>query len=45
MRSYLMVGVLMDAGDLAAAERVGAATLASARAVGDLSTVTSLLTF
>ena len=34
----------MEAGDLAAAERVGAATLASARAVGDLSTVNSLLT-
>ena len=45
LRSYLMFGVLMEAGDLAAAERVGAATLASARAVGDLSTVVSLLTF
>jgi DNA-binding CsgD family transcriptional regulator len=45
LRSYLMFGALMEAGDLAAAERVGAATLASARAVGDLSTVVSLLTF
>jgi DNA-binding CsgD family transcriptional regulator len=35
--------VLLEAGDLTAAERVGPATLASARAVGDLSTVTSLL--
>jgi predicted ATPase/DNA-binding CsgD family transcriptional regulator len=45
LRSYLMFGALMEAGDLAAAERVGAATLASARAVGDLSIVLSLLTF
>jgi DNA-binding CsgD family transcriptional regulator len=45
LRSYLTFAVLMEAGDLAAAERVGAATLASARAVGDLSTVVSLLTF
>ncbi len=45
LRSYLMFAVLMEAGDLTAAERVGAATLASARAVGDLSTVMSLLTF
>ena len=39
LRSYLMFAVLIEAGDLTAAERVGAATLASARAVGDLSTV------
>jgi DNA-binding CsgD family transcriptional regulator len=45
LRSYLRVGVLMEAGDLTAAERVGAATLASARAMGDLSTVMALLTF
>jgi predicted ATPase/DNA-binding CsgD family transcriptional regulator len=45
LRSYLVFGALMEAGDLAAAERVGAATLASARAVGDLSNVVSLLTF
>jgi DNA-binding CsgD family transcriptional regulator len=45
LRSYLMFGALMEAGDLAGAERVGAATLASARAVGDLSTIMSLLTF
>ena len=45
LRSYLVFGALMDAGDLAAAERVGAAALASARAVGDLSNVVSLLTF
>jgi DNA-binding CsgD family transcriptional regulator len=44
-RSYLTFGMLLEAGDLTAAERVGAATLASARAVGDLSTVNSLLTF
>jgi DNA-binding CsgD family transcriptional regulator len=45
LRSYLMCGVLMEAGDLIAAERVGAATLASARAVGDLFNVSGLLTF
>src|SRR5262249_52346894 len=44
-RSYLRFAALIETGDLTAAERVGAATLASARAVGDLSTVTSLLTF
>jgi predicted ATPase/DNA-binding CsgD family transcriptional regulator len=42
---YLTFAILVDAGDLTAAERVGAATLASARSVGDLSTVTTLLTF
>jgi len=44
LRSYLTAVALMKAGDLAAAERVGAATLASARAVGDLSTLNSQLT-
>jgi tetratricopeptide (TPR) repeat protein len=34
--SYLLTGVLTDAGDLAAAERVSAAGLARARDVGDL---------
>jgi len=34
--SYLLTGVLIDAGDLAAAERVSAAGLARARDVGDL---------
>jgi predicted ATPase/class 3 adenylate cyclase/DNA-binding CsgD family transcriptional regulator len=34
--SYLLTGVLIGAGDLAAAERVGAAALAQARAAGDL---------
>jgi predicted ATPase/DNA-binding CsgD family transcriptional regulator len=43
-RNVLMFALLMEAGDLTAAERMGAATLASARAVGDLSTITSLLT-
>jgi predicted ATPase/DNA-binding CsgD family transcriptional regulator len=45
LRSYLTFAALMSAGDLVAAERLGVATLASARAVGDLSTITSLLTF
>jgi non-specific serine/threonine protein kinase len=43
-RSYLLVAALMAAGDLAAAEQVCLATLASARTVGDLSFVDSLLT-
>jgi non-specific serine/threonine protein kinase len=45
LRSYLMFALLVEAGDLAAAERVGTATLASARAAGDLMSVTGLLTF
>jgi DNA-binding CsgD family transcriptional regulator len=43
-RSYLMSAVLMDSGDLTSAERLGAATLANARAVGDLSIVVAMLT-
>ena len=41
---YLLAGALADAGDLAAAEQVCAATLAQARDVGDLYSLGELLT-
>ena len=41
--SYILAGVLIEAGDLAAAEPVCAATLARARAVGDMFNLVGLL--
>jgi DNA-binding CsgD family transcriptional regulator/tetratricopeptide (TPR) repeat protein len=40
---YLLAGFLAEAGDLAAAEQVGAATLAQARDAGDMDTLRDLL--
>jgi predicted ATPase/class 3 adenylate cyclase/DNA-binding CsgD family transcriptional regulator len=41
--SYLLTGVLIDAGDLAAADSVGAAALARSREAGDLRNLAGLL--
>jgi DNA-binding CsgD family transcriptional regulator len=43
-RSHMLVWALIETGDLAAAEQVCFATLASARALGDMPTIAALLT-
>jgi hypothetical protein len=40
---HILAAVLAEAGDLAAAEQAGAATLAQARDAGDMDTLTDLL--